>query len=316
MPFSLFSAPEREASHFLGFAGNVIERQSEKRSDDAARLALTEPEARLLLIAPGRLLLDFGNGAANPYFTLAAAQALEAALDEAVLLGRAGGSAMLAVPAAAEGENLPERFRAIDFRSIHAQGLIDGAGLGALAQGAALLAWHANHRFCGRCGAATEMRAGGYKRVCTGCAAEHFPRTDPVAIMLTVSGDKCLLGRGRHFAAGVYSALAGFIEPGETIEAAVRRETLEEAGIRLGRVVYHASQPWPFPYSLMIGCFGEALNEDIVPDTAELEDCRWFSRTEVRQMLAGTHPAELKVPARHSIAHHLIRAWADETSDI
>jgi len=189
--------------------------------------------------------------------------------------------------------------------------LTDEAGLGALAQGAALLAWNASHRFCGRCGAETAMRAGGYKRRCTGCGTEHFPRTDPVAIMLTVSGDKCLMGRGRHFAPGVYSALAGFIEPGETIEAAVRRETLEEAGIRLGRVVYHSSQPWPFPYSLMIGCYGEALNEDISTDADELEDCRWFTRAEVLQMLAGTHPGELRVPPGHAIAHQLIRTWAD-----
>ena len=105
--------------------------------------------------------------------------------------------------------------------------------------------------------------------------------------MLTVTRDRCLLGRGPHFLPGMYSALAGFIEPGETIEGAVRRETLEESGIRLGRVVYHASQPWPFPYSLMIGCFGEALNEDISFDGTELEDCRWFARDEVRAMLAG-----------------------------
>ena len=131
------------------------------------------------------------------------------------------------------------------------------------------------------------MRAGGYKRLCPACGTEHFPRTDPVAIMLTVTRERCLLGRGRHFAPGMYSALAGFIEPGETIEDAVRRETLEEAGIRLGRVVYHASQPWPFPYSLMIGCFGEALNDDISADANELEDCRWFARDEVLAMLAG-----------------------------
>ncbi|WP_378944955.1 NAD(+) diphosphatase [Mesorhizobium sp. ANAO-SY3R2] len=311
MHFKLFDAPEREASHFLGFAGNTIDRQSEKRSDDSARAALTEPGARLLLIASGKLVLEFADGSANPYFTLTAARALAVDVDEAVLLGRASETAVLAVAANLDPEGLPEHLKAIDFRSIHTQGLIDSEGLGALAQGAALLAWHGNHRFCGRCGNATEMRAGGYKRACTSCGAEHFPRTDPVAIMLTVSGDKCLLGRGRHFAPGMYSALAGFIEPGETIEAAVRRETFEEAGIRLGRVVYHASQPWPFPYSLMIGCFGEALNEDIMPDTAELEDCRWFDRTEVLQMFAGTHPADLRIPPRHAIAHHLIRAWAE-----
>ncbi|MBB6469708.1 NAD+ diphosphatase [Aminobacter lissarensis] len=311
MPFSLFDAPTREASHFLGFAGNIIDRQSEKRSDDSARMALTEPSARLLLVAPGRLLLDFSGGSANPYFTLTAAEALGAQISEAILLGRTDGIAMLAVPIAAEREGLPEHLKATDFRSILAQGLADAAGLGALAQGAALLAWHASHRFCGRCGAETEMRAGGYKRRCTGCGTEHFPRTDPVAIMLSVSGDKCLMGRGRHFAPGVYSALAGFIEPGETIEAAVRRETLEEAGIRLGRVVYHSSQPWPFPYSLMIGCYGEALNEDISTDADELEDCRWFPRAEVLEMLAGTHSGALRVPPGHAIAHQLIRTWAD-----
>ena len=115
------------------------------------------------------------------------------------------------------------------------------------------------------------------------CGAEHFPRTDPVAIMLAVTRDRCLLGRGPHFGPGMYSALAGFIEPGETIEDAVRRETFEESGIRLGRVAYHASQPWPFPYSLMIGCYGEALNEDIQADLTELEACRWFERVGILQ---------------------------------
>jgi len=154
------------------------------------------------------------------------------------------------------------------------------------------------------------MRAGGYKRLCTACGTEHFPRTDPVAIMLAVSRDKCILGRSRHFAPGMYSALAGFIEPGETIENAVRRETLEESGIKLGRVVYHASQPWPFPYSLMIGCFGEALNNDINADLTELEDCRWFERGEVLAMLDKSHPGFF-VPPPGAIAHHLIRSWAE-----
>ena len=215
------------------------------------------------------------------------------------------------MPVAVEPEQLPETIKAIDYRSVYMQGLIDEAAAGALAQGAALLAWHASHRFCSKCGTPSEMRAGGYKRHCPNCSTEHFPRTDPVAIMLTVTPEKCLLGRGRHFGPGMYSALAGFIEPGETIEAAVRRETLEEAGIRLGRVVYHASQPWPFPYSLMIGCFGEPLNDDIQADLNELEDCRWFFRDEVRQMLDRTHKDNLVTPPKGAIAHHLIRAWVD-----
>ncbi|MBU2148870.1 MAG: NAD(+) diphosphatase, partial [Alphaproteobacteria bacterium] len=227
-----------------------------------------------------------------------------------ILLGFSPQGPMLAAPVSLDPETLPETIKAVDYRSINMQGLLDPASLGALAQGAGLLAWHANHRFCGRCGQPTEMRAGGYKRVCMSCGAEHFPRTDPVAIMLTVARDKCILGRSKHFAPGMYSALAGFIEPGETIENAVRRETLEEAGIRLGRVVYHASQPWPFPYSLMIGCYGEALNEDIDADLEELEDCRWFSREEVLTMLARTHPTHF-VPPKGAIAYHLIRDWAE-----
>jgi NAD+ diphosphatase len=131
--------------------------------------------------------------------------------------------------------------------------------------------------------------------------------------MLTVTPDKALLGRGAHFAPGMYSTLAGFIEPGETIEAAVRRETLEESSIRVGRVIYHASQPWPMPFSLMIGCFGEALSDEVRRDEAELEDCRWFSRDEVISMLEQRHPAGINVPPAGAIAHHLIRHWAENT---
>ncbi|MDQ2632123.1 MAG: NAD(+) diphosphatase [Pseudomonadota bacterium] len=313
MQFRLFDAPQAEPSQFVGFAGNIIDRQSENRTDDSLERALADPATRLLLMGSGRILLKFdAEGRAQGYFDAAEAATLCPETDNAVLLGFSPTGPVVAVPVTAEAETLPQTIKAVDYRSVYMQGLVDPAALGALAQGASLLAWHANHRFCGRCGQPTEMRAGGYKRLCTACGAEHFPRTDPVAIMLTVSRDKCVLGRSRHFAPGMYSALAGFIEPGETIENAVRRETLEESGIRLGRVVYHASQPWPFPYSLMIGCFGEALNEDIDPDLAELEDCRWFERGEVLSMLARTHPT-LTTPPPGAIAHHLIRAWAEST---
>ncbi|MEW9807252.1 NAD(+) diphosphatase [Mesorhizobium marinum] len=312
MTFRLFDAPQAEASQFVGFAGNIIDRQAEKRSDDSTAQALADPTTRLLLVGNGRILLRFnGNGAAGGKFSLDDASALGADIAGAVLLGTGPDGPVVAAPVATESDALPEAIKAVDYRSVYMQGLIDPADLGELAQGASLLAWHANHLFCGRCGKATEMRAGGYKRACTACGAEHFPRTDPVAIMLAVTRDRCILGRGRHFAPGMYSALAGFIEPGETIENAVRRETLEESGIRLGRVVYHASQPWPFPYSLMIGCFGEALNDDIDPDLAELEDCRWFERAEVLAMLERTHET-LFTPPPGAIAHHLIRAWAEQ----
>ncbi|MGD9914619.1 MAG: NAD(+) diphosphatase [Rhizobiaceae bacterium] len=311
MPLPLFSAPAAEASQFIGFSGNRIDRQAENRTDESALIALGEPTARLMLLRAGRTYLRSVDGGFDPYFSVKEATVLGAKLDAAVLLGFDAQGPVLAAPGGVDPEALPEAIKAIDFRSINVQGLLDQSALGAMAQAASLLAWHSSHSFCGKCGQPTEMRIGGYKRVCPSCAAEHFPRTDPVAIMLAVTEDRCLMGRGAHFPPGMYSALAGFIEPGETIEGAVRRETLEEAGIRLGRVVYHASQPWPFPYSLMIGCFGEALNEDITFDGKELEDCRWFARDEVDLMLAGKHPGSIFVPPPAAIAHHLIKTWAE-----
>ncbi|MEO3997633.1 NAD(+) diphosphatase [Mesorhizobium sp. CAU 1732] len=311
MTFPLFSAPLREPSQFVGFAGNRIDRQAENRSEDTLPAALADPRLRVLQTRGGRLYLKINGADADAYFSLDEARGLGAKLEHAVLLGMGDAGPVIMAPGAIEPDDLPEGLKAIDHRSVYMQGLVSPETLGELAQGAALLTWHHTHRFCGRCGHATEMRIGGYKRICTNCAAEHFPRTDPVAIMLAVREDFCLLGRSPHFAPGMYSALAGFIEPGETIENAVRRETFEEAAIRLGRVAYHASQPWPFPYSLMIGCFGEALNEDIAFDGKELEDCRWFSRSEVRDMIAGVHSGGIVVPPPGAIASHLIRGWAE-----
>jgi len=311
MPLPLFSAPYAEPSQFIGFSGNRIDRQAESRSDDSALLALAEPAARMMLIGGGRAFLKKAEAGFDPYFTVGEARALQAKLEQAVLLGFDAHGPVLATRAGVEPEVLPENIKAIDYRSVNVQGLLDQGALGALAQAAALIAWHGSHRFCGKCGKPTEMRIGGYKRVCSGCGTEHFPRTDPVAIMLAVTQHRCLLGRGAHFAPGMYSALAGFIEPGETIESAVRRETLEESGIRLGRVVYFASQPWPFPYSLMIGCFGEALNEEVEFDGKELQDCRWFDRDEVLLALTGKHPDNIFVPPSAAIAHHLIKTWAE-----
>ncbi len=311
MTFRLFDAPMREPSQFVGYSGNKIDRRSEERADDSATAALADPAARLMLMRGGRVYLKLDGAGFDPYYATGESAPLKPKLEHAVLLGWTPDGPLLAVPAGLDPEELPEAIKAIDYRSVNVQGLLDEEGLGTVAQGAALLAWHSSHRFCGKCGSPTEIRAGGYKRLCTSCNTEHFPRTDPVAIMLAVTADRCVLGRGPHFAPGMYSALAGFIEPGETIESAVRREVLEEAGIRLGRVVYHASQPWPFPYSLMIGCFGEALDEDLRYDSRELEDCRWFTRGEVREILAGTSTSGIFVPPKAAIAHHLIRAWAE-----
>jgi len=311
MPFSLFDLPEREPSSFIGFAGNRLDRQSEKRGDDAVTLALADPKARLMFMAGGRMLLKLNGDGFDPHFAPDDMTRFAGDAALAVLLGVDADGPVVALMSGADLEALPDGVKAIDYRSINVQGLLDPERLGAMAQGAALLAWHGTHKFCGRCGNETRMAAGGMKRVCPHCGAEHFPRTDPVAIMLAVTKDHCLMGRGKHFGPGMFSALAGFIEPGETIEDAVRRETFEESGIRLGRVAYHASQPWPFPYSLMIGCYGEALNETIQADLTELEACRWFDRDEVMLMLDAKHPDSLFVPPRAAIAHHLIRNWAE-----
>ena len=174
-----------------------------------------------------------------------------------------------------------------------------------------MLDWHHRHSFCANCGSASRIAAAGWQRICDVCEARHFPRVDPVVIMLVIDGERCLLGRQRQFAPGMYSALAGFVEPGETWEDAVGREVMEEAHVKCAKVVFFASQPWPFPSSLMIGCFAQASDTDIVIDTNELEDARWFSREEASAMLAGTHEGGLSAPKPFAIAHHLLRAYVE-----
>ncbi|MBO6723850.1 MAG: NAD(+) diphosphatase [Roseitalea sp.] len=310
MPDLFSDAGTSEPSALTGFAGNRLHRWSEKRSEASVPDALTDPRARLLLVGAGRAVLRPNGTVADPWFDVAAAKALGTTMDEAVLLGyEDGGTPVLA--ASANPEALPDDLKAIDYRSIYVQGLLDEPALGALAQGAALISWHDTHRFCSRCGHRSAIADGGYKRVCPNCNAQHFPRTDPVVIMLSVTADDrhCLLGRSPHFPEGMYSCLAGFVEPGETIENAVRRETEEEAGITVGRVAYHASQPWPFPHTLMIGCYCEALTETIRVDD-ELEDARWFTRQEVLAVLDGHGGTGLKMPPRGAIASLLVRDWA------
>jgi NAD+ diphosphatase len=176
-----------------------------------------------------------------------------------------------------------------------------------------LITWHNNHRFCGRCGSATALFRAGWGRKCGSCNTEHFPRTDPVVIMLAEFEGKALVGRQSRFPPGNYSALAGFLEPGESIEEAVRRELFEEAGIITGNVRYVASQPWPFGGSqLMIACVAEAEHDRITLDTNELEDAMWITRDEALAALAGNDSAPFKAPPPFAIAHSLLTAWVNE----
>lgn len=178
----------------------------------------------------------------------------------------------------------------------------------------ALTGWHQSHGFCARCGAASDMAAAGWTRRCPACDAEHYPRTDPVVIMLITRGNNLLLGRSAAWPPRMYSLLAGFIEPGETMEAAVRREVREETGVIVGEVGYLASQPWPFPASLMLGCRGEAISEAITPDPAEIEDARWITREDMADVMAGRHP-DIAPARKGAIAHFLIDAWLSDRLD-
>lgn len=306
MPNLFDGLPAEEASRLNGFAGNRIDRRSENRSEDSVPRALADPSARLYLFRADKVLV---RPPADPLFSRAEAEAMGA--GEAILLGWTPAGPRLAAMLAAEAPVDEAAIRLPDLRSLAVEGAVAPDHMGALAQARAMLNWHLRHGFCAVCGQPTQIRIGGYRRDCPACKAEHFPRTDPVVIMLAVDGERCLLGRSARFVTGSYSCLAGFVEPGETIEDAVRRETAEESGIRIGRVRYYASQPWPFPSSLMIGCHGEAVSTGIVRDEAELEDCRWFGRDEVLSMLAGTHPKGLKTPPPIAIANRIIRAWAE-----
>jgi NAD+ diphosphatase len=228
-----------------------------------------------------------------------------------IFLGLADGAPWFALAlgsAEAPGLGVPCTFAGLrDFAAV-----MPAAEASRVVYARAMAIWHVNHPFCARCGARTRPTESGHSRTCTeeSCAHRTFPRSDPAVIMLISRGDKCLLGRKAEWRPGQYSTIAGFVEPGEDIENAVRREVAEETGVKVGEVRYMASQPWPFPSSLMLGFRGEALTTDITRDTEELEDCRWFTRAEVRAAESG--PGTLLLPHRASISRWLIEGWRDE----
>lgn len=283
-----------------GFTGGTLDRADRVRHEpERLAEALADPGARLLVLDALDPVLD---DAGRLTWTR-----LDAARGDLLFLGYEAGAPRFA-SALPDGEAVPMGRSPAMFALLDRFAAPDAAHYAAARS---LVFWHGRHRFCANCGAPTIVSHAGWSRHCPSCGAEHFPRVEPVVIMLAERGDKVLLGRQPSWPPGRYSALAGFLEAGEAIEEAVRRETFEESGIRLGAVRYVASQPWPFPSSLMIACVGEALNKDVVIDTHELEDARWFSREDVRLALARDPAAPFVAPPPYAIAHTLLSAWRE-----
>ncbi|WP_350336068.1 NAD(+) diphosphatase [Coralliovum pocilloporae] len=319
MAQDLFShMPEDEWSLVPGYAGNRLDREAEQRSATCLDDALANPEARIYLLHQDRVINRVAPDGLRADFSHKEALGLGLTPESLILLGHDEAIPYLAglVPEQAL-DGLDDHHKAIDLRSLAIQGVLAANHMGALAQARSQLHWHDRHGFCANCGSATLKVWGGARRDCPDCKAAHFPRVDPVVIMLVVDGDRCLLGRQHSWPDGMYSALAGFMEPGETMEAAVRREIKEESGLEVGRVRYCASQAWPFPSSLMLGCVAEAKTTEINFDRQELDDCRWFTRKEVRALLPrettsvsqDTDGVNLYAPTRMSIANLLIRVF-------
>jgi NAD+ diphosphatase len=313
----------------LGYAVDWVDRGAYWREDAAqvARLHARD-DARALLIARDMPVLRNGESGLDALSPMSEIAALGGAEVEALLGLASHGAPVFAALLRDEAVEMRsdasdgfldrrvlvvpgrEDLKLVDLRSIAMGGLLPPDQTAFLAAAKALMYWHARHRFCSNCGAPDGATMAGWRRDCPVCKATHFPRTDPVVIMLAVDGEACLLGRQPRFPKGMYSALAGFLEPGETIEAAVRREIHEEAGVTCRAVQYFASQPWPFPASLMIGCFAQAESRKFKVDRVELEDARWFSRDETIALIERRHPDGLMAPTPMAIAHHLLKSWA------
>ena len=305
-------------------AADQLHRHSDKRSDEAfiAQQMAAANTKFIVLVGEKPVIQSAGiGGEANVrWFTFEQLKEYGFPVEQAYFLGThpsdGGGRFALAISEhlANTAPNPVQTMRpAVDLRSLAMQGVLPSEELSTIGMAKALSHWHDNARHCGHCGGTTTIQDGGWKRSCWACGRQHFPRTDPVVIMLIVDpkGDRCLLGHEARFAPNMWSTLAGFIEHGEDVEHAVRRETMEEAGIRIGEVRYHSTQPWPFPHSLMVGCHGFAETTEINIDPNEIQAARWFSPAEILMMLEGSHPEDLWVPGKQAIARSLIQSFAD-----
>jgi len=302
---------------------SLLDRQSIKRSDPAyIEAQLDDPKARILVLLGDKPVIiadEERTEASAKWFTKQDLAQFGLPVEKSYFLGthpEGGGRFALAL-GEVEVQHAPDAmqilFPMVDLRSLAMQGIMGHEDLSLFGMAKSLDHWHQNARFCGSCGSENIIGDGGWRRKCTGCGKDQFPRTDPVVIMLIVdpANDRCLLGHEARFVQNMWSTLAGFLEPGEDIANAVKRETFEEAGIVVEDVRFHLTQPWPFPHSLMIGCHAIAKTTEINIDPNEIQEARWFSRNEILLMLDDSHPEGLWVPGKQAIARSLIQAFAD-----
>ena len=299
------------ASRVNNYAGSPLDRAGLQRDDAdwiAARLA--DPDSVFIVVWRAKTLITGTDSPAGVFLTGAEAAACRLAGGPWAFLGLRDGRAVFAVDISAAEDPAPllggsdawfEDLRAL-------AGRLPAADAAVFAHARALIHWRSRHRFCGVCGAICEPRSAGHALACTGCGTQHFPRTDSAVIMLVHCGDRALLGHSQRFPnSTMYSTLAGFVEPGESLEEAVAREVLEEVGVRVGAVQYHSSQPWPFPSNIMLGFYAEGLSEAITLQEDELRDARWFTRDELRD------PQGFQLPRIDSIARRLIEDWMEQS---
>ncbi len=296
------------------YTGSPLDRAGHRRDEAGwAEARLSDPSSLFVPVWRARTLFHAREGGAPRAVFLPQAQARDALavggpwaflgmLDERAVFAVDVGTVEDPLSLLPSGSGTFEDLRAL-------AGTLENDDAAILAHARGLMHWRVRHRFCGVCGTACEVRSAGHAMSCPSCGAQHFPRTDPAVIMLVHQGDRALLGHSQRFPnSTMYSTLAGFVEPGESLEEAVAREVLEESGILVGRVSYHSSQPWPFPASIMLGFHAEALSEAITIDETELVDVRWFTRAEMRD--SERHGFSL--PRRDSIARRLIEDWMDQ----
>jgi NAD+ diphosphatase len=298
------------------FAGNPLDRASDRRGDvDWLAGQLASPDSLGLAIWNGRPLVESSKDGGLQIAYLPAKLVADLAQgDERLLfMGLWQETAVFAVdmegPADPADGPLEGMGKFEDLRGVALKLPPTEAAIVATAK--QMFEWRRRHRHCANCGQPSQAVDGGWKRRCPACEVEHFPRTDPVVIMLPYHGERCMLGRQETWPKGMFSALAGFLEPGESIEEACARELNEEAGLRATKVRYHSTQPWPYPSSLMIGLIAEVEDDEGTPDQTELSEVRWFTRDEARQLIAGQIEGA-SAPQRMAIAHQLIKAWVEE----